>query len=123
MKHSFETKLSAVKAIIDGHHTTYSMATEIGTNRSVVRAWLKQYEKHGEKGLIHTGATYSGEFKIFVIKYMHDMNLSQGEAAIHFGIRSRSHISKWERILYEEGSVGLMLSGVATFQPSSAEGA
>ena len=51
--------------------------------------------------------SYTGDFKLSVIQYMHEHHLSLSQAAVHFGIPAESTLNKWERIYYEEGSQGL----------------
>lgn len=110
MKYSFETKLEVVKAVLAQQHSCYSIANELGIAHTSVKYWLRQYEQHGEVGLMHVGKSYSGEFKLSVIKYMHEHELSYTETAIRFGIGNRNHIANWEHIYYEEGVDGLMKS-------------
>ena len=47
-------------------------------------------------------SSYSGEFKLSVLEYMHANHLSCNETATYFNI-SDNKIAKWERIYYEEG--------------------
>jgi transposase-like protein len=50
---------------------------------------------------------YTGEFKQRVVETMRQERLSCREAAQQFGIGSKSHVSRWERIYLEEGPEGL----------------
>ena len=51
--------------------------------------------------------TYSGEFKVHVVKYMHENHLSINEASAIFGIPSDATLLKWEQIYFEKGESGL----------------
>ena len=50
--------------------------------------------------------TYTGEYKQAAVEDMRENKLSQGEAAIKYGI-SRSMIQRWERRYLEDGAQAL----------------
>jgi transposase len=52
---------------------------------------------------------YTGEFKQHVVETMHKEKLSCREATQQFGIGHHSHVSRWERIYFEEGPEGLYI--------------
>ena len=54
-----------------------------------------------------THGTYTGDFKVTVVEYMHTTGASLRKTAAHFNIPSRESISKWERIYFEEGKEAL----------------
>ena len=76
--------------------------------KAQLRRWVHLYEQHGAEGLFKVSATYSGEFKIHVVEYMHEKQMSIVETANHFCIPSHSTVIKWERIYYEEGPEALL---------------
>lgn len=76
--------------------------------KAQLRRWVHLYEQHGAEGLFKVSATYSGEFKIHVVEYMHEKQMSIVETANHFRIPSHSTVIKWERIYYEEGPEALL---------------
>ena len=76
--------------------------------KAQLRRWVHLYEQHGAEGLLKVSATYSGEFKIHVVEYMHTNSLSITEAANLFCIPSATTVGKWERIYYEEGPEALL---------------
>ena len=76
--------------------------------KAQLRRWVHLYEQHGAEGLFKVSATYSGEFKIHVVEYMHEKQMSIIETANHFCIPSHSTVTKWERIYYEEGPEALL---------------
>jgi len=53
-------------------------------------------------------SSYSGEFKQYVVEYMHSNHLSATETAIHFRLNTPV-VLKWERIYYEEAPQGLYI--------------
>lgn len=108
-KYTYEEKLEAVLRVIDDGMSYGKSAYILGTAKEVVRRWVARYNQFGSEGLIMKHGTYSGDFKLSVIKYMHDNHLSLFEAAVKFGIPNSSTLGKWERIYYEEGAQGLYI--------------
>lgn len=108
-KYTYEEKLEAVLRVIDDGMSYGESAYILGTAKEVVRRWVARYNQFGSEGLIMKHGTYSGDFKLSVIKYMHDNHLSLFEATVKFGIPSSSTLGKWERIYYEEGEQGLYI--------------
>ena len=108
-KYSDEFRLKVVLEYLSGTTGGFdAVANKYGMDRSMLRRWVHAYEKHGSDGLFRVLGTYSGEFKIYVVEYMHNNSLSLREAASHFCIPSVPTISKWERIYYEEGPKALL---------------
>ena len=106
-KYSFEEKYEAVQRVLDGMSICDS-ARIMGVDESQVRKWFHLYENHGWEALKNGGASYDGTFKVMVVEYMHSNHLSCKSTAAYFGIKSSSHVIKWERIYYEEGPEGLL---------------
>ena len=50
------------------------------------------------EGLSTTHGTYTGEFKVSVVEYMHNTGASIRKTAAHFNIPSFRTVSQWERI-------------------------
>ena len=108
-KYSDEFRLEVILEYLSGTTGGFStVAKKYGMDRSMLRRWVHAYEKHGSEGLCRVLGTYSGEFKIYVVEYMHSNSLSLRETASHFCIPSAPTISKWERIYYEEGPDALL---------------
>ena len=105
-KFSLEEKLEAVQRVQDGMSQRMS-AKIAGCSQNLVHQWCFLYEKQGIQGLSVKHGSYSGDFKCSVIEYMHENHLSYYETAAHFGIPSKTQVTKWERIYYEEGPQGL----------------
>ena len=106
-KYTFEEKYEAVQRILGGMSIGES-ARIMGVSFAQVQKWFHLYENHGWEALRNGGASYDGAFKIMVVEYMHSNHLSYVSTAAYFGIKSHSHVAKWERIYYEEGSEGLL---------------
>ena len=106
-KYTYEEKLEAVLRVTDKGMSYGESARILGTGKTVVQRWTARYKQFGAEGLLMKHGTYSGDFKLSVIKYMHDNHLSLFQAAVKFGIPNESTLGKWERIYYEEGAQGL----------------
>ena len=107
-KYSYEEKLEAVQRVIDDKMSAQSSANILGTNHTQVQRWVARYKQFGVEGLLMKHGSYSGDFKISVIEYMHANHLSLFQTAVKFGIPADSTVGKWERIYYEEGPPGLL---------------
>ena len=57
--------------------------------------------------LKHKVSSYSGDFKVYVVEYMHNNHLSLAETAFQFRLANHNIVGKWERIYYEEGPQAL----------------
>lgn len=57
---------------------------------------------------MHNG-TYTGEFKRYVIEYMHREHLSPNQTAVIFKMPAETQILNLERIYYEEGPEALYI--------------
>jgi transposase len=106
-KHSLETKIKAVNDVLKLGMSAYAVGKILSTSKSVIQGWVLLYEEFGVDGLSMKAGTYSGDFKVNVIKYIHENEISICRAAAHFGIPSMSTVSKWERIYWEEGPEAL----------------
>lgn len=108
MKYSYDIKLKAVLSVINDHRSACSVAKEIGSEQKHIRRWVAMYKAHGVSGLLHKSNSYTGDFKISVIRYMHENHLSLFETSIKFGIPNDSVVCNWERRYYEQEESGLM---------------
>lgn len=105
-KFSLETKEKLISLIEKDNYTFLDASNKLNISLAVAKRWYQMYEIHGYEGLTLKSKTYSGDFKIHVVKYMHNYNLSLNEASAMFGIPSRSTLTNWERIYYEKGEGG-----------------
>ena len=107
-KYSAEFKLEVVKYYLNGHGYGETAKYFKLPDFSYVRNWVKKYQEHGTAGLAKNHiSSYSGEFKINVVKYMHENHLSLKETAFHFNLAGSDRVAIWERIYYEEGPQAL----------------
>ncbi|MBU5254597.1 helix-turn-helix domain-containing protein [Tissierella praeacuta] len=106
-KFNLEVKKKFVELIESNKYSIHMAFQELGISRSVAKRWWKRYEIHGLEGLSMKSGTYTGEFKLYVVKYMHENHLSVNEATAIFGIPGDATLLKWKRIYYEEGESGL----------------
>ena len=108
-KYSYEFKLQIVQEYLEAKSGGYTiLSRKYGINRSLIKDWVRLYQGNGAASLSGSPGTYSGEFKIYAVEYMHQHSLSVNSAAAHFGISAKSTLSKWERIYYEEGKEALL---------------
>jgi len=76
-KYSYEEKLAAVELVVTENLSTYEAAKVSGIPRAPILRWVERYKQFGPEGLLIKHGSYDGAFKISVIEYMHDNNLSQ----------------------------------------------
>ena len=105
--YSNETKIEVAQRYQTGDISILELAKEFHVNNTDVQKWSAIYKEHGVEGLTKTSRTYSGDFKLAVVKYIQDTGASSLAAAAHFNIKSSPTVSKWERIYYEEGAEAL----------------
>ena len=106
-KYSYEEKLAAVELVVNEDLSTYEAAKVSGIPRTPILRWVERYKQFGPEGLLIKHGSYDGAFKVSVIEYMHDNNLSLFQTAAKFGVPNDATVGKWERIYYEEGPQGL----------------
>ena len=108
-KYSDEFRLNVVQEYLSGKHGGFrALGEKHGMEQSIIRRWVHLYEQHGVEGLTAVSGAYSGEFKIYVVEYMHMNQMSLAETANYFCIPSHPTVAKWERIYYEEGPEALL---------------
>ena len=103
-KYSNEFKFQIVQEYLEGKNGGFeTLQAKYGVAYSQIRSWVYLYKTGGIEYLTNVRRTYSGDFKVHVVEYMHQHSMSLTLAAAHFGIQSVSTVAKWERIYYEEG--------------------
>lgn len=85
-KYSYEEKLETVLRVIEEGMSQGASAKVLGVAKSQVQRWVKLYETYGPEGLSLHNGTYTGEFKQYVIEYMHREHLSANQTAVLFKI-------------------------------------
>lgn len=107
--YSNELKLQIVKEYLSGSLGRKVIAEKYGVSPSDIQKWADVYKKHSAEGLCVINGTYTGEFKISVVEYMHDTSSSARQTAVFFNIPSYTTVCQWERIYIEEGKAGLLV--------------
>lgn len=106
-KYSTEFKLEIVQRYLEGDVSLKDVAKQYQVNKADVQKWRSAYLEHGIEGLCTVHGSYTGEFKVHVVEYMHNTGASIRQAAAYFNIPSHTTVSRWERIYYEEGKEAL----------------
>ena len=106
-KYTTELKLEIVQRYLKGDIGFKALAKQYHVCPGDIQKWRDAYLAHGVEGLTTTHGTYTGDFKVTVVEYMHTTGASLRKTAAHFNIPSRESISKWERIYFEEGKEAL----------------
>lgn len=107
MKYLTELKMEIIKYVLEHGHSQGDAVRKYGITKFQIQKWIKLYQNHGIEGLSLKKGSYTGIFKVSVVEYMHNSNVSAFDTAARFGIPSVSTVLSWERIYYEEGPEGL----------------
>lgn len=108
-KYSAEFKLEIVRRYEKGNVSLQDLSKEYHVDPSLIREWKDAYFSHGVAGLCTTYGTYTGDFKVAAVEYMHNTGASLRQTAAHFNIPTRASLAKWERIYYEQGKEALYI--------------
>lgn len=76
---------------------------------STIRNWCRQYQSFGIDGIRKTmqKTDFSGDFKLSVLRYRQQHELSYRETAQHFQIKNSATIANWNRVYREKGIAAL----------------
>mgnify|MGYP006351409939 FL=1 len=107
--YSTELKLEIIQKYEKGNISLHNLAREYHIDYSQIRRWKDAYLEHGVAGLSVFHGTYTGDFKVSVVEYMHNTGASARQTMAHFNIPSTQLVSKWERIYYEQGKEALYI--------------
>jgi|APAra7269096714_1048519.scaffolds.fasta_scaffold32769_1 transposase len=108
IKYSFRQKLSTVRSITAGRESCLSAARKIGSKENTVQRWLRLYKQHGSKGLKLRNGSYTGDFKLRVVRYMMKNKLSLIRTAVLFKIPQDSAVGRWLKVYQRLGAAGLL---------------
>lgn len=98
MKHTTQSKLSAVQRYLDGPHGYTILARELGLSTTALRNWVARYQRHGVAGLsARAWSRHSDKFKVSVLKHMWDNGLSFRETAVEFNLSNSKLVVQWAR--------------------------
>lgn len=105
-KYSKQFKLKVVKEFLkSGGLKRVGHLFEI--SHSDVRKWTLAYQAHGHSGLNPSHQRHSPQFKVQVLQYMAQHQISARPAAAHFGIGSMTTILQWQKLYNEDGITAL----------------
>ena len=108
MSYTYEQKIKAVKLVTEKQYSYLRAGRAVGASKVTVMGWVQRVNQNGTAALKQREKRhYTGEFKVYVVEYMHEQHMS-AYAAAHFDL-SRSQIQRWERIYYEEGAEALLI--------------
>jgi transposase len=108
IKYSIKQKEEAVRSILAGQASSTGVARTLGCRRSAVQRWLEQYKRHGVKGFKFRNGSYTGVFKLRVVRYFLKKGLSLNQTASFFEIPNESAIVRWLKRYESWGAAGLL---------------
>ena len=117
-KYSKEFKLAVIQHYLSGRGGFKTVADRYGVKYAYVRKWVHAFEARGQKSFIKGCAKYSGAFKLSVLRYMEQHQLSINQTAAHFNIPAPSSLLVWRR-LYNEGGITALANRQRGQQPMS----
>lgn len=122
-KYSEQFKLEVVQQYLSGT-AGYKLVAELhGLSYSLLKKWVSLHRLHGVAGLAKKSSHYDAAFRLCVLQHMWDGELSYGQVAAVFNIRSPGSISQWERC-YHSGGIDALIPrsrGKPNKMPSSHE--
>ena len=102
-KFTFEDKLNAVGAYLEGKESYRDIGKRIGIDFKSIIKWVTLYQNQGEVGLKTKYTNYPVQFKIDVLNYINETGSSLLDTAAHFNIPAPSTILKWQKAVEEQG--------------------
>ena len=96
-KLSLEKKVEIVMHYLNTNDGYINTANRFGISDSIVGMLVAQYRQNGLEGLHHRNGSYSGNFKLHVLQYQQEHNLSDTKTAIYFKIPNRGTICSWRK--------------------------
>ena len=106
-KYTLEMKFEVVQFVLEKNNSQREASRQFGVTKGQIQMWVATYLHHGLEGLAAKNGTYTGDFKVSVIEYMHKNALSARQTAAEFNIPSFATVCTWERIYLEEGASAL----------------
>ena len=109
-KYSYEFKKYLVTLLESGLISANELARRHNIHKGVVCKIYNRYKQFGDESLQHTYTRnkYSREFKLNVLKYKAENNLSYEQTALHFNIPSVSAIHDWHKLCCEFREVNMV---------------
>ena len=98
VKYDYAFKLECVELVLKKHYSDGYVSKLKQIPRWNIRKWISFYNTYGEIGLLpRINQSYSGEFKLKVLRIVEKESLSLMETGIRFNIPNISIISKWKK--------------------------
>ncbi|MED4551254.1 transposase [Lysinibacillus capsici] len=69
-KYSYELKLQAVLAYLDGKESMRAVAKRFNISKTPLLNWIALYKENGVQGLILNYTNYDIQFKMDILNYM-----------------------------------------------------
>lgn len=107
-RYTEEFKLAVVEDYLGGRDGYREVSRRRGVDHGTLREWIGSYRRHGPGGLRKKYDSYSGEYKLLVLKHMWDNRLSYRETMAVFNISGRACLKGWEKA-YRRGGVGALI--------------
>lgn len=107
--YSDELKLDIVLAYLNGTQSLTDLSRKYHVSKGDIQKWRDAYESNGIEGLMSKtkNNSYSGDFKVMVVEYMHNTGSSIRKTAAIFNIPSYTTVADWERRYRKEGKESL----------------
>lgn len=117
-KYSEELKLEVIQFILKGNTQSKAVKKYL-IDKGTIQKWLGAYQSSGVEGLLikeNNPNKYTGDFKVYVIKYMYNNNLSIRQTAAYFNIPSYTSVSQWKQKYDNEGEEALYIEKRGAFK-------
>lgn len=104
-KYTKEFKLKIVIEHEEQGISARALQKKYGPDKNNIRQWIAQYEQNGK--LTEPSRSFSGEFKLKVLNYQQEHNLSDYQTALVFEITKASTVSAWRKKYIAGGAEAL----------------
>ncbi|MCH8646889.1 transposase [Staphylococcus lugdunensis] len=108
--YKFEIKLKIVQEYLNSSLGYKKLAKKYNlSHHSILQRWVNQYLELGTEGLAKKmkNRSYTRDFKVSVLRFKQESNLSYRETTNHFKITNPATLAQWQRKFDEEGILGL----------------
>ena len=89
IKYSETVKLEIVKEVLENGKSQKQVGKEYEIDKSAIQKWVDAYRENGIEGLKirqHNHKKYDGNFKLEIVKYKQEKQLSARQTAAYFNI-------------------------------------
>lgn len=118
-KYTEQFKVGVVEQYLTGEAGFTAVSRQHGVPRSLLRRWVAFFRLHGVEGLRPKSVSYSGEFKLSVLRHMWENGLSLGQVSAIFDVRDQCAVGKWQRSYDAAGLVGLGINSTSGVESMS----